>query len=114
MEPFVTSQGPNCRCVSVRGDIDLANARELAIALEDAATAGPVVLNLSDCSYLDSTGLSVLVKHERNHRGRLVIVAPAAKRSLRIFEITGLALTLTMSNTLDDAFATFEGRPISA
>lgn len=108
-ELFPIRVGPNCRCVSVRGDLDLANANALARALETAAREGPTVVDLSECSYLDSTGLSVFVRHERAHRGALVVVAPRAQRSLRIFEIPGLALTLTVRQTLEDAYATIAG-----
>lgn len=115
IEPsFITRDAANCRCVSVRGDVDLSNAKELATVMASAATTGPVVVDLSPCTFIDSTGLAVFVKHERNHRGNLVIVAPPTQRSLRIFEITGLTLTLTMSASLDDAFALFESRRISA
>ncbi|GAC1310987.1 MAG: hypothetical protein NVS2B3_11570 [Vulcanimicrobiaceae bacterium] len=102
---FDTSDGLNCRCVHVTGDVDIRNARELAATMDATAAGGPLVVDLSACTYLDSTGLSVFVKHERAHRGRLVIVAPSGHRSLRIFEIAGLALTLTIVPTLDDAYA---------
>lgn len=113
-DSFITGDGIGCRCVTVHGDVDLSNAKELARTMAEAALAGPVVVDLSACTYIDSTGLAVFVKHERNHRGNLVIVAPASQRSLRIFEITGLALTLTMTADLDEAFALYESRRISA
>ena len=65
-------------------------------------------------SLFQSTGLSVFVKHERTHRGAFAIVAPRSQRSLRLFEITGPALTLTLSQTLAEALATFEAEPLSA
>lgn len=111
---FPMSEGPNCRCINVVGDVDLSNARELSAAMEIAADGGSLVVDLSGCTYLDSTGLSVFVKHERTHRGKLVIVAPTAHRSLRLFEITGLALTLTIVPTLEDAFHRYANRQLSA
>ncbi len=111
---FTTTPGDRCSCVTVRGDVDLGNAKDLATAMSEAAASGPIVVDLSDCSYLDSTGLSIFVRHERNHRGKLVIVAPERQRSVRIFEITGLALTLTLRASLEDAYAVFASRELSA
>lgn len=111
---FTAREDRNCRCVTVTGDLDLSNARELSATLASLAAFGPLVVDLSGCTYLDSTGLSVFVRHERMHRGHLVIVAPIAHRSLRLLEITGLALTLTIVPTLAVAFAKYAERQLSA
>ncbi len=113
-ELFEAIDGPGCRCVIVRGDIDLSNAKALATVMDKGAANGPLVVDLSDCTYLDSTGLSVLVKYERNHRGNLVIVAPPAQASLRILEITGLALTFTIAPSRADALPIHVGQQLSA
>lgn len=112
--PFTVTEGHDCRCVTVRGDVDLSNARDLSATMDAAAEGGAIAVDLSACTYLDSTGLSVFVKHERRHRGQLVIVAPKAHPSLRLFEITGLALTLTIVPTLAEAYAVFANRQLSA
>ena len=88
------------RVVNVRGDVDLGNAKELAETLDVASIGSPVVVDLSACSYLDSTGLSVFVRHERLRRRRTAIVAPPGNRTLHLLEITGLALTLNVVPTL--------------
>lgn len=102
------------RIVEVRGDVDLDNAAELASAMTAASRATPIVVDLSACSYLDSTGLSVLIRHERQHRGRMAIVAPLGHRSLHLLEITGLALTLHVMPSLDEAIDFCEFRRTSA
>jgi anti-sigma B factor antagonist len=81
--------------ISVRGEVDLVTAPQLHDVLLSAFsvdTPGGVV-DLSDVTFLDSTGLSVLVtaqKHCRDNGGaiELVITSPSV---LRVFEITGLA-----------------------
>lgn len=102
------------RVVVVRGDVDLGNATDLAIALAGASAVAPIAVDLSACSYLDSTGLSVFVRHERRHRGRTAIVAPPKHRSLHLLEITGLALTLNVVPSLDAAAAFCEACDASA
>lgn len=102
---FETVDCGTYRVVEVRGDVDLGNAAELAAAMNEAGSAAPVVVDLSACSYLDSTGLSVFVRHERTHRGRMALVAPPGHRSLHLLDITGLALTLRVAPSLDDAIA---------
>lgn len=111
---FAVTESPECRCVTVRGEVDMSNARDLGAMMETAAAGGALAVDLTACTYLDSTGLSVFVKHERLHRGRLVIVVPKAHRNLRIFEITGLALTLTIVPSLAEAHAIFANRQLSA
>lgn len=111
---FTMSAGSKYSCITVCGDVDLSNAKELAQTMAEAADHGPVVVDLTACTYIDSTGLAVFVKHERKHRGKLVIVAPPTQRSLRIFEITGLTLTLTIAVAFGDAIAIYDDRQISA
>ncbi|GAC1442826.1 MAG: hypothetical protein NVS2B8_22210 [Vulcanimicrobiaceae bacterium] len=102
---FETVDYGTYRVVHVRGDVDLGNASALAETIAGANAALPLVVDLSDCSYLDSTGLTVFVRHERQHRGRSAIVAPPNHRSLHLLEITGLALTLNVVPSLDAAIA---------
>ncbi len=63
--------------------VDLGNARELAATLETASTGSPIFVDLTVCSYLDSTGLSVFVRHDRLLRGCTAIVAPPDHRPLK-------------------------------
>ncbi|MFJ9625803.1 STAS domain-containing protein [Streptomyces sp. NPDC101181] len=47
--------------LAVTGEIDLSNSHLLAAALEDLP--GPLLLDLTGVTYLDSAGLSVLFSH---------------------------------------------------
>ena len=109
---FETIDHGTYRVVIVRGAVDLGNAKELADVLESAIIGAPIVVDLSACSYLDSTGLSIFVRHERMRRRRTAIVAPPGNRPLHLLEITGLALTLAVVPTLDAGIA-FCGEPIT-
>jgi len=80
--------------VAVRGEIDLSSAPELRSSLLKQASEGRtmLVIDLSGVTFIDSTGLSVLLsgmKRLREAGGDLLLVI-ADPQILRVFEITGL------------------------
>lgn len=80
--------------VSVRGEVDLATVSELERALFAVPEVGvdSVIVDLTDCSFMDSTGLHLLTRsQERFERsgGRVAVVA-ANRGVLRIFEVAKL------------------------
>jgi anti-anti-sigma factor len=95
--------------VSLRGECDLTTRDALAGALARAAgQPGPVVIvDLSDCSFIDSTvigaiALSHKVLREREREVQLVI--PSERRTIRrIIEMSGLAPFFTIHETLPAA-----------
>ncbi|MFF7296164.1 anti-sigma factor antagonist [Streptomyces sp. NPDC008265] len=87
-----------CHIVRVRGEIDLDHAEDIAAALADAireaAPHSDIIVDLSTCSFCDSTGLNALLRAradavEKNVRVRL---AAPGHQILRLLELTG-ALT---------------------
>ena len=79
--------------LTLRGELDLATVPLLQEHLDRAVRGrGTVVIDLSGLRFIDSSGLRVLVRAERQLRasgGRLVLVrGPRAGR--RVFELTGL------------------------
>jgi anti-sigma B factor antagonist len=93
--------------VAVAGEVDLATAPLLRERLEARLAAGmsTIIVDLRDTTFLDSTGLGVLVgtlKRCRDAGGdlRLVIVEP---RLLKLFAITGLHETFSISPTVEAA-----------
>lgn len=82
------------------GEIDLASVESLeaAIAATEATAAKDVVLDMSGVTFLDSSGLRVLVTaNERLSAtgGRLVIRRPSPS-VMRVLEITGLLSTISI------------------
>ena len=80
--------------VRVTGEIDLATATELRQRLNSvvAAGTGDIDLDLSDVTFLDSSGLVVLLAarqalHDKHHR---LTVRNPSKRVLRVFELSGV------------------------
>lgn len=80
--------------VILAGEIDLSSVGELYEKLAELARDGVchVALNVAEVTYLDSTGLSLLVsEHKRmdSLNGELIIFSPS-EPIRRLFQITGL------------------------
>lgn len=94
--------------VEVGGEVELHSAGQLRDELMRAvASDNPcVVVDLSRVTFIDSTGLGVLVGAFKSvrERGALSLVCP--QRSVRrVLEITGLTQVFPMYDTLEDAIA---------
>jgi anti-anti-sigma factor len=90
--------------VAVIGEVDLATADAVRDALQ-AVTAGPLVLDLCETSFIDSSGLRVILM-ERERRSGVLHIACAPEGPLtRIFEVSGLETQLAMHQTRDAAVA---------
>ena len=73
--------------IRIAGEVDLACAHKLRSVLR--GLTGDAVLDCSELSFIDSTGLSVLLGAHRRfeaegHRLRLIGVTQAAHRTLRV------------------------------
>ena len=78
--------------VQPHGELDLATVETLLAALDGIENAGRLVLDLRGLSFLDSTGLRLLVAlHRRSQRDgfQLTLVAPAAPAD-RAIRLSGL------------------------
>jgi anti-sigma B factor antagonist len=68
--------------LALEGELDMATAEELRNRLREEGTGdgpdGPLVLDFTDISFMDSSGLRVLLEaaKERGDEGRLVILHP--------------------------------------
>ena len=80
--------------VTLRGELDLGSAPQLEQAL--GATNGRVVLDLSGLTFMDSTGVRVLLEAAERSRGELRIVPPPGGDARVTFEETGIARLLPL------------------
>lgn len=91
------------------GELDLHTAPELRDRLVRLVQDGHthIFLDLSELSFMDSTGLGVLVGHlkrVREHEGTLVLVAPQPPVR-KVLSVTGLDQVLPSYPTLEAARA---------
>jgi len=86
--------------VTLAGELDVSTAPTLRAVLVEATDPRPdrVVIDLSDVTYLDSTGLGVLVGAHRRavaYGGALAFICPAG-RVRHLFELTGMSGVFTL------------------
>jgi anti-sigma B factor antagonist len=91
----------------VRGEVDLSSAPQLRQRLLGLATGGPrtVVVDLTGVSFIDSTGLGVLVSALKRLRAeggdlRLAVDRP---QIAKVLEITGLDTVFLVAPTVEEA-----------
>ncbi len=98
--------------VTVTGDVDVASAPRLAEHLDRTISAGRtyIVVDLEGVTFMDSTGLGVLVARLKLLRvlGGSMRAVCTVPRILRLFDITGLDNVLPIDATLAESIATVE------
>ena len=97
--------------VSLRGEIDASTAPRLGSRLFGLADEGirGVVVDLSEVTFMDSTGIGVLLnalRHFASRHMQMVLVCPT-EQVMRPFEITGLSRHLTIFDSREKALGAF-------
>lgn len=91
--------------IHVAGEVDLASAPVLdeQIAALMANEPAQLVIDLSDVTFMDSTGLGVLVKALKRSRetGTQLDVIVTNERVLKVFAITGLDTVLPIHSSME-------------
>jgi anti-sigma B factor antagonist len=95
--------------VSVSGELDQSTAPELRTALGDVLgdESGGVLVDLSDCAFIDSTGLSLLVETKRHlaeDSRRFGVCCPDVDVR-RLLELTGIDQAVGLFDTRDEAIS---------
>ena len=93
--------------VAVRGEVDVSSVPALVDALDAAirTSEGAFVIDLCDVEFLDSSGLSALMRARallgRDERQLAVVCPPGAVR--RLFDLAGVADLLVLYDSRDEA-----------
>lgn len=108
------SLGDGFRLLGIRGELDLDSAPTLEKEIEsiDPEQVSGLVIDLSDCGFIDSTGVALLVRAWKRFdlvaaaggRGRVVLCCPSTQVR-RVLEITGLESSISVHGSRDDALA---------
>jgi anti-sigma B factor antagonist len=81
--------------LTLAGELDVASAPELVNVLQGAAldVADSVELDMERVSFIDSSGIGVLVSaHKRmDANGRILIIRSPQPRTVKVIQISGLA-----------------------
>jgi anti-sigma B factor antagonist len=103
---FVVDPDDECVLVRARGEIDIATSPRLFDALLVAVDHCPrVVVDMREVTFVDSTGLNVLVSgfhHARGHLGDLALVGPVGivRNALHV---TGLHRLFAIRDSVEEA-----------
>jgi stage II sporulation protein AA (anti-sigma F factor antagonist) len=77
--------------IEVDGELDLSVADQLQEAI-DQAGPGTTLIDLRHCTFIDSTGIAVILRAHRKRRdeGGRVVVHSLSSPAQRLFTVTGL------------------------
>ena len=95
--------------VAVHGEVDVAAVARLSAALDDAIrdSVGAFVIDLCEVEFLDSSGLSVLLRARallgQDDRALALVCPPGPVR--RLFDVVGVADLLVLYDTREAAAA---------
>jgi anti-sigma B factor antagonist len=109
-QPVVAAVEEQDRAVVVKlvGELDLYNAAEVRDALDGVCSRKPgrIVVDLSEVTFIDSTGLGVLVEARSKlaDRKSFLLSAPQPE-TRRALEISGLAKHMPIFDRLEQALA---------
>jgi len=102
------------RAFTVRGELDMNTAPQLETQLEEAlADSGvSVMLDLSECEFIDSTGIALIVRTwqrlDNGGEGKLVLCC-VNHQVRRLLKITGVESSIPMHEQRDAALAELQG-----
>ncbi len=88
--------------IRLQGELDMATAETLKLALAEALEAEPrhLALDLSDLTFIDSTGIGVLVSTSRRaeERGCSFVLRSPCRPVLRALRLTGVDQLLAIED----------------
>ena len=101
--PFATVReaSPHGEVLHVFGDVDQTTTEELETAIDEAAAGGAtVIVNFARCRYLDSSGLTVLLRAHKRYGAAFVVLVKPRTVIARVVQITRLDHVLTVITEL--------------
>jgi anti-anti-sigma factor len=104
--------------IAVSGELDLSNCGRLqAIADESASRRLPLLLDLSECPFIDSSGLRQILRISNaltdgaGPSVPMAVIAPAGSSAARVLELTGIGARLDALDSRHNAIAWLDARP---
>lgn len=104
-EPAIRDDGAHV-LVTLRGELDIANAADLGAVLSEAVARNPhVIADLSDLTFIDCASLSVLVRARTRAReaGGDLVLAGARGKVQRVLALPCMADVFPVHASVDEA-----------
>jgi anti-anti-sigma factor len=101
----VDTTSPGVAIVRVLGELDMAASPHVEAAIAAAMPTSKVVVDLTGCTFLDSSGIRVLVAAQRDvtAQGGGVELVADDPNLLGVLDITNLKTVMTIHSTLEAA-----------
>ena len=103
---IATTPGSDRYVITVSGEVDLATSPELDVAIIGAIDSGTssVAIDLTDVSFMDSSGLGVIVRGLKRCReaDKDLDLVITNERVLKVFGITGLDQVIPIHDSIED------------
>lgn len=114
---FEISSGPgpqDAYVVHVAGEVDMSHEEQLRTELHRAveADAKGIVVDLTECEFIDSSGIRVLLlsREEAKQDGsETLAVAASSDQILRVLGVMGIDQVIPIKPTVEDAAAALSG-----
>ncbi len=96
---------PGVGVVHVVGELDMSTSSRVEEAIASAAPGSRVIVDLTGCTFLDSSGVRGLVGAQRDvvERGGGLELVAAEPNIIRVLEITNVNTVVAVHATLDAA-----------
>lgn len=108
--------GPDGVCVvRVRGEVDMSHEEELRGELRRAVASGAdgIVVDLTECEFIDSTGVRALLLSREAQESKSgpdgLAVAASSEQILRILSVMGIDRVIPIRPTVEEAAAALSG-----
>lgn len=92
--------------ISVDGEVDIATVDMLQAAIDEAyeKQSGDLVVDLTDSTFMDSTGLKALIMADRrfSEDGRSFAIVVSGGPVSRLIDLSGVNTTIRTVSSLDD------------
>ena len=106
------------RLLEVHGELDLSTAIQLEEPLEESVSSpqAAVVIDLAECTFIDSTGIALIVRAWQRVDGTAgnggeggLVLCCQNEQVRRVLEVTGLEHSLRVFATREEAVAALRG-----
>ncbi len=116
---FEINSGPgpdDVYVVHIRGEVDMSHEDELRGELRNAVAASPngIVVDLTECEFIDSSGVRVLLlsreaQNSDEEDSEHLAVAASSEQILRILGVMGIDRVIPIRPTVEEAAAAITG-----
>ncbi|MGH7716780.1 MAG: STAS domain-containing protein [Vulcanimicrobiaceae bacterium] len=94
---------PAYHVLKVIGDIDIFTTPNFTSALEKAFGSPRIVIDLSECRYIDSTGISALYRWQQQNKGKMRLVLGTQDMIRRILNVARVDKFIQVYASVEEA-----------